>query len=147
MNRSKKFLTFYKSSPILIPMSNKINIQYADDTFFHSYVDDRELDDAALLEEIFGEWNSGSEQECEIFLANRHIRSLSVADFVKIGDQWYQCASFGWDEVSDQFVSDWMAALSAEREFHGPTYTFEDERMVKWAVARTVKERLMADAF
>lgn len=55
------------------------------------------------LERIFAEWNHGSGMESELFI-NARTRSLSVNDFVCINDKWWQCISFGWKPVTQEFV-------------------------------------------
>jgi hypothetical protein len=58
-----------------------------------------------ILAKVFASCNHGSGQECEEF-KNAKTRSLSVNDLVKIDDQWYQCSSFGWKEVTEEFVDE-----------------------------------------
>ena len=55
------------------------------------------------LEVVFARFNSGSGQECEAFLKSG-ARSLSVNDFVRLDDQWWQCMSMGWEKVSPEYV-------------------------------------------
>lgn len=51
------------------------------------------------LEELYREWNRGSSYETKKFLSEQ-VRSMSVGDIVERGDQYYMCASIGWDEIS-----------------------------------------------
>lgn len=58
-------------------------------------------DHAAILERVFDEWNAGSGSECAMFKRMR-LRSLSVNDVVIINGTYYQCASIGWNQISEQ---------------------------------------------
>ena len=60
----------------------------------------------AILDQLFHEFNHGSQHECKELLERKHCRSLSTNDFVCIGSQWYQCASVGWEPVTPQYVED-----------------------------------------
>lgn len=59
---------------------------------------------SALLERVFAAFNHGSGYECDLFLGEK-IRSLSVNDFVAIGDCWYKCESMGWSPASEAEVN------------------------------------------
>lgn len=59
------------------------------------------------LEEVFAGWNAGSGREWPGFLSEK-VRSLSVGDFVKIENDWFQCNSFGWKLVDEAYVADWL---------------------------------------
>ena len=59
------------------------------------------------LEEVFAGWNAGSGQEWPGFVS-AHVRSLSVGDFVKIENEWFQCNSFGWKLVDEAYVAEWL---------------------------------------
>ena len=59
------------------------------------------------LEEVFAGWNAGSGQGWPGFVS-AHVRSLSVGDFVKIENDWFQCNSFGWKLVDEAYVADWL---------------------------------------
>lgn len=84
-------------------MQNKIVVLYPAEKTIVLWrdVDVRDMD---FLEQIFAEFNAGSGQECSEFL-DAHIRSLSVNDFVKIEENWYQCKSIGWYPVTREFVT------------------------------------------
>ena len=58
-----------------------------------------------ILEVVFGMFNHGSYSESELFLKSNY-RSLSVNDIVGINDKYYLCESFGWKEVTAEFVND-----------------------------------------
>jgi hypothetical protein len=57
-----------------------------------------------ILESIFGMFNHGSNSESELFL-NSKCRSLSVNDIVLLNGKYYLCESFGWKEVTVDFVN------------------------------------------
>ena len=69
-----------------------------------------------ILAKVFASCNHGSGQECEEF-KNAKTRSLSVNDLVKIDDQWYQCVSFGWKAVSEEFVDEIEKAVVDHPKF------------------------------
>lgn len=86
------------------PFKYKIEIIYpCDATFGLTRTENDELEDDYILEQMFGEWNHGSNQECEQFLISKS-RSLSVNDIVNINGRYYQCLSYGWKRVSEQYV-------------------------------------------
>ena len=62
-----------------------------------------EMTRSEVLEMLFGWFNHGSGSECQMFL-ERKGRSLSVNDFVRLNDEWFQCRSMGWDKVDDSLV-------------------------------------------
>jgi hypothetical protein len=64
-----------------------------------------------LLEEIFAWFNHGSGRECDVFLGNK-MRSLSVNDFVRIDDMWWQCKSVGWARCAAAYVDEICAAVN-----------------------------------
>lgn len=93
-----------------------------------------------VLEKVFGWFNSGSGEEHQDFLRS-DCRSLSVNDFVRLNDDWFQCRSVGWDKVDDTLVrnqieeakalcgqgdgqvSMWSALYTLNQR--GPSYKFE----------------------
>lgn len=79
-----------------------------------SYVIDRELDmkRSEVLELVFGWFNHGSGEECDEF-TRRQGRSLSVNDFVRLNDEWFQCRSMGWDKVDGSLVRNQIEAAKA----------------------------------
>jgi len=58
-----------------------------------------------ILEIVFGMFNHGSNSESELFL-NSKCRSLSVNDIVLLNGKYYLCESFGWKEVTAEYVND-----------------------------------------
>ena len=93
----------------------KIIVNYPGDNLFTFNLDDAPSHDH-LLAKIFASCNNGSGQECKEFKASK-TRSLSVNDLVKIDDQWYQCASFGWKAVSEEFVDELEKAVVEHPKF------------------------------
>ena len=73
---------------------------------------DHEYDHREKLEEIFDGFNAGSGLECRLFSMTPKMRSMSVGDFVRIEDQWYQCASGDWIKVTPERVEEVMAMSS-----------------------------------
>ena len=62
-----------------------------------------EVDPHDILEMVFAQWNHGSGLELELFVKSKK-RSLSVNDIVCVNGRYWQCASFGWDEVTAEYV-------------------------------------------
>ena len=93
-------------------MKNIITVIYPDE-FNCAFV--VETDGAAnvneLLELTFAQWNNGSGQECERFIKSK-VRSLSVNDIVCINGSYYQCASFGWNGVTPEYVTELENAVA-----------------------------------
>lgn len=77
---------------------------------------DSELPNDKLLESIFAGFNGGSQEEWPIFLESR-LRSLSVHDFVFVNNQWYQCASVGWQPVTADYVADIEKQVKEHKQF------------------------------
>ena len=59
----------------------------------------------SILESAFAMFNHGSGVESEMFL-NSKCRSLSVNDIVSVNGKYHLCESFGWKEVTAEFVND-----------------------------------------
>ena len=94
------------------------------------------------LAEVFAGWNAGSGQEWPGFLSEK-VRSLSVGDFVKIENDWFQCNSFGWKLVDEAYVADWLNEFDKRLA--------EVEATSKWPIfpwsiqSRMVDEKLSPD--
>lgn len=71
-----------------------------------------EMTRSEVLELMFGWFNAGSGSECQMFL-ERKGRSLSVNDFVRLNDEWFQCRSMGWDKVDDSLVENQISQAKA----------------------------------
>ena len=59
----------------------------------------------SILESVFAMFNHDSGVESEMFL-NSKCRSLSVNDIVAVNGKYHLCESFGWKEVTAEFVND-----------------------------------------
>jgi len=107
--------------------NNKITVIYPDE-FTASFVikADSTTDHYDLLEMVFDQWNEGSNRECELF-RNSKIRSLGVNDIVCVNGTYYQCASFGWNEVDQDYVNKLEADVANHpRRKDGAWFTLED---------------------
>jgi len=92
------------------------------------------------LERVFDQFNHGSGQECWQF-TNAKIRSLSVFDFVRIDQQWYQCVPVGWKEATLQDLQELEDAVDEEMKKQ-PSY-----QQSAWAAIQEVmwqKRRALA---
>jgi hypothetical protein len=91
-----------------------------------------------ILEIAFGMFNHGSGSESELFLKSNY-RSLSVNDIVAVNALYFQCLSFGWNEVTAEFVND----LEEEVEnnpltlVNGPCHALQD---VMWSRRKSLME-------
>ena len=84
---------------------NLINILYPDsNSFAFAMETNGHVDHHDILERVFAEWNHGSGMECELFIKS-NVRSLSVNDIVCVNGTFYQCESFGWAEVTAEYVN------------------------------------------
>jgi|688.fasta_scaffold851016_2 hypothetical protein len=85
-------------------MKNIVHVIYPDEAV-HSFVMDTDMVVSDILERVFAEWNHGSGMESELFIRSNK-RSLSVNDIVCVNGKYYLCKSFGWNEVTSQFVNE-----------------------------------------
>lgn len=69
-----------------------------------------------IAERAFEEWNSGSGNECKEFKDN-HVRSLSVGDFVKINNHIFKCEPSGWNEVTTEYLSNFIDKVKNHSDF------------------------------
>ena len=90
---------------------NLIHVIYPDEAVI-SFVMITDMSTDDILERVFAEWNHGSGMECELFVKSQK-RSLSVNDIVCVNGVYFQCASFGWNEVSLAYVVDLENEVSA----------------------------------
>ncbi len=130
-------------------MFHTVHIRYNDDTLDVRLNHESNLvGEGGVLEEIYAQWNAGSGRESRTFLS-RQCRSLSVGDFVEVNAQWYVCASFGWNKVTDEQVAEWFTELANVRKLRRAGGTFEEERGLRWGDKRVVESRinLGANAF
>jgi len=82
-----------------------------------------EVDPHDVLEMIFAQWNHGSGCESELFV-NSKKRSLSVNDVVCVNGRYWQCASFGWNEVTTDYVNQLEKDVQNHptTKLHGPWF-------------------------
>jgi len=80
-----------------------------------------------VLEDVFAMFNYGSGKESPLFMA-RKLRSLSVHDCVRVGEQWYQCASVGWQKVTAEYVDELEKKVVMHPLFklHGSFFALND---------------------
>ena len=85
--------------------NNLVHVIYPDEfSAGFSIKTDGEVDPHDILEMVFAQWNHGSGLESELFVRSKK-RSLSVNDIVCVNGTYYLCESFGWKEVSTEFVN------------------------------------------
>jgi hypothetical protein len=83
-----------------------VTIQYAafNDYKFRCELEvDKNHNDEDILDAVWAGFNAGSGKEMGAFLVAK-VRSMSVGDFVRIDSQWFRCASFGWDQATENEV-------------------------------------------
>ena len=79
-----------------------------------------------ILEVVFGMFNHGSNSESELFL-NSKCRSLSVNDIVLLNGKYYLCESFGWKEVTAEFMNDLEEEVENNPNMiHSPWHSLQD---------------------
>ena len=83
-------------------MKKLISVIYPADRVM-SYVMTTELEGESLLDVVFGQFNSGSGSEGEVFL-NSRCRSMCVNDIVAVNGEYWQCAFVGWNKVNYEYV-------------------------------------------
>lgn len=96
-------------------MKKLISVIYPADRVM-SYVMTTELEGESLLDVVFGQFNSGSGSEGEVFL-NSRCRSMCVNDIVAVNGEYWQCGFVGWNKVDVEY----MTRLEKEVEEH-PLY-------------------------
>jgi hypothetical protein len=106
-------------------MKQKVFVNYIGDIGISIEVDGETPRE--ILEYVFAAFNYGSGMEHPEFLKHR-TRSLSVNDFVRVGNQWYQCMSMGWEPRDDQFVDDLESRVVNHPMYkeHGPWFALSD---------------------
>ena len=125
-NQSKKSMNDKKIQEYIYKPLRTFVIKYPADKTFTLIVRDN-CSQMDLLEKIFAQFNHGSGQECDFFLGNK-MRSLSVNDFVKVDNQWFQCAGVGWEPVTEQRVNEIEGAVIDSPKFatHGAWFALQD---------------------
>jgi len=114
---------------LCLRMKHTIVVNYPGDTA-HTFVLESPFTVKSILEEVFGMFNHGSGDECELFLKNK-LRSLSV---VRVDDQWFQCKSVGWKEVTNEYVDQLEKDVVENKNFepHGPWSALQDVMWTKY---------------
>ena len=86
--------------------NNLVHVIYPDE-FTSGFIikTEGEVDPHDILEMVFAQWNHGSGLESELFI-NSKKRSMSVNDIVCVNGRYWQCASFGWNEVTTDYVNE-----------------------------------------
>ena len=99
-----------------------------------------EVDPHEILEMVFAQWNHGSGLESEMFVKSNK-RSLSVNDIVCVNGRYWQCASFGWNEVTAEYVNELEkdVATNPRRFTNGAWFALND---VMWD--RNRKDNIVA---
>ncbi len=92
--------------------NNLVHVIYPDE-FTAGFIikTDGEVDPHDILEMVFAQWNHGSGCECELFVKSQK-RSLCVNDIVCVNGRYWQCASFGWNEVTPAYVNELEEAVA-----------------------------------
>jgi hypothetical protein len=91
----------------------------------------------SILESAFAMFNHGSGSESELFLKSNY-RSLSVNDIVAVNALYFQCLSFGWKEVTAEFVNDLEDEVENNPNMiHSPWHALQD---VMWNRQDSVME-------
>lgn len=113
---------------------NIIHVIYPDEAVF-SFAMENTLSPEDNLERVFAEWNHGSGMECELFVKSKK-RSLSVNDIVGVNGKYYQCLSFGWKEVTTEYVNqlEKEVAIHPFRFVHGAWFALSE---VMWGRQKT----------
>lgn len=120
-------------------MKKNVYVNYIGDRGVSLQIDCGSRSNEWILEEIFAMFNHGSRYECKEFL-NLKIRSLSMNDCVRVNDQWYQCASIGWEEITNERVEELEQLVVNHPHFeeHGPWFALNE-------VMRAYRRQLQAD--
>jgi hypothetical protein len=115
---------------------NIIHIIYPAESVY-SYVMETDASVENILEYVFSGWNHGSGVESKIFI-NSKKRSLSVNDIVAVNALYFQCLSFGWKEVTAEFVNDLEEEVENNPNMiHSPWHALQD---VMWNRQDSVME-------
>ena len=108
--------------------NNLVTVIYPDEySVSFDITTDSDVKPTDILEMVFGQWNYGSGVESELFIASKK-RSLSVNDIVSLNGTFYLCESFGWKEVTAEFVNDLErdVACHPSRFNEGAWYALQD---------------------
>jgi hypothetical protein len=83
---------------------NLIHVIYPDESVTSFVLESGDTIDN-ILEMVFSQFNHGSGMESDLFVGTKK-RSLSVNDIVCVNGKYYQCLSFGWKQVTNEYVID-----------------------------------------
>ena len=105
---------------------NLIHVIYPAE-YLASFVIEGNHTDNDLLEMVFARWNHGSGMESEQFISSKK-RSMSVNDIVCVNGKYFQCASFGWNEVTTEFVNKLEESVENHPfcDVHGPWFALNE---------------------
>ena len=104
---------------------NLVHIIYPDE-YSCCFIMYNDMSTHDILERVFAEWNHGSGVECELFVYSG-MRSLSVNDIVCVNGKYFQCASFGWNEVSPEYVNELEKAVATHpRRWDGAWFALNE---------------------
>jgi hypothetical protein len=115
---------------------NLIHVIYPDEAV-NSFVMITDMSTDDILERVFAEWNHGSGMECEMFVKSQK-RSLSVNDIVCVNAVYFQCASFGWNEVTAQYVNELEEAVAVHPHRHDGAWFALSDVMWEWNKKRSL---------
>jgi hypothetical protein len=120
-------------------MKNIVHVIYPDEAV-HSFVMETDMVVSDILERVFAEWNHGSGMESELFIRSNK-RSLSVNDIVCVNGRYHLCKSFGWNEVTPQFVNELEEEVSNHpNRIQGAWFALND--VMRGMRARETKNKL-----
>ena len=92
-------------------MKNTVTLIYPADRTFTFARPKGEAKD--VVEQVFAMFNAGSSQECFQFLDSQ-ARSMSVNDFIRVDDTWYQCCSAGWRVVTREYINNVVELVESQ---------------------------------
>jgi hypothetical protein len=115
---------------------NLIHIIYPDE-FTFSFIMETDMSTDDILERVFAEWNSGSGMESELFVKSQK-RSLSVNDIVCVNGAYFQCASFGWNEVTPEYVNQLEETVARHPHRHDGAWFALSDVMWDWNKKRNL---------
>jgi hypothetical protein len=120
-------------------MKNLIHVIYPDESV-HSYVIESDETVERILENVFAEWNHGSDMECDLFKRSKK-RSVSVNDIVCVNAKYFQCVSIGWNEVDIAYVNDLENEVSTNKYRDTSAYMALSD--VMWQRKKNIKQNLV----
>jgi hypothetical protein len=123
-------------------VKNTVRIIYPDEySLIFNFETDANIEVNDILEMIFAQWNHGSGLESELFIRSKK-RSLSVGDIVCVNNRYFQCASFGWNEVTSEYVTQLEKEVATHPRRHDGAWFALSE--VMWQYKQTIDVKLVA---